>query len=59
MLGKYWIKQHFIVFFVSVVGHEPSISGLLVTCFSAVLPGHEEKLSLLTEPADNYLILKF
>jgi hypothetical protein len=59
-LGKCFkgIKYHFIVFFAAVVGNKTSISGLLVTCFSAVLPGHKEKPSLLTEPADNYSILK-
>jgi hypothetical protein len=40
------------------MGNKPSISGLLVTCFSDVLPGNKEKLSVLTEPADNYSILK-
>jgi hypothetical protein len=60
--GGRWVnfgKNTIFVSFVTTEGNKPSISGLLVTCSTIVLPGHKEKPSLLTEPADNYSILKF
>ncbi len=43
----------------AVKGNEPAISGLFVKCSTTVLPDHKEKLSLLTEPANNYSIKNF